>query len=74
MESVNISIPFPVLLKAIEALPKKQKSKLYEKLHKEMLDEFEDYDNSEDVKHRIAQSMDEYKNGKYKTLAELRSK
>lgn len=65
MHKVNISIPLPLLQQAIDKLPFKEKYKLADKLEKDLLSEFDEYDNSNEVKERIKLSMEEYKKGKY---------
>ena len=73
MEALNISIPMPLIIKAIENLPMKDKFKLADKLEENLLSEFDEYDNSIEVKKRIELSMNEYKAGNFKTLSQLKN-
>jgi hypothetical protein len=74
MITLNIPISYLTLLRVIEDLPLKEKYKLSEILERDLLSEFEDYDNSHEVKNNIQLSMSEYKKGNFKTLAQLEKK
>lgn len=71
MDSINISVSYPKLLNAINKLPMKTKYKLIDKLEKDLLSKFDEYDNSQEVREKIELSMSEYRNGEYKSLTEI---
>jgi hypothetical protein len=72
--TVSIDIEFDSLAEAIRLFSRDDKEKLAAILEKELLSEFDDYEEREDVKQRVAEAMNEYEKGDYVTLNDLTKK
>ena len=59
------------LVKAINLLPREEKILIVESIEQDLLSEWDNYEESSEVKDRVKESFEAYKNGDYVKLKDL---
>jgi hypothetical protein len=59
------------LVKAINLLPREEKILIAESIEQDLLSEWDNYEESSEVKNRVKESYEAYKNGDYVKLKDL---
>lgn len=59
------------LVKAINLLPREEKILIAESIERDLLSEWDNYEESSEVKNRVKESFDAYKTGDYVKLKDL---
>lgn len=73
MTTVNLSIPFEVLVKAVKTLDLAQQQQLLEILEDQIFETEEEWENSPEVLAEVAEAKKAYQAGDYVTLEEFLS-
>ncbi|MGK7886360.1 MAG: hypothetical protein AB4057_17275 [Crocosphaera sp.] len=71
MSSINLSIPFEALVKAIKSLDLEQKQQLLEILEEQIFELEEKWENSPEIIAEVEEAKKAYQSGDYLTLEEF---
>ena len=71
MSSINLSIPFEALVKAIKSLDLEQKQQLLEILEEQIFESEEKWENSPEIIAEVEEAKKAYQSGDYLTLEEF---
>ncbi|MDJ0581208.1 hypothetical protein [Crocosphaera sp.] len=71
MTSVNLSIPFEALVKAIKSLDLEQKQQVLEILEEQIFESEEKWENSPEIIAEVEEAKKAYQSGDYLTLEEF---
>ncbi|CCQ52327.1 hypothetical protein WH8501_17060 [Crocosphaera watsonii WH 8501] len=71
MTSVNLSIPFEALVKAIKSLDLEQQQQLLEVLEEQIFEAEEEWENSPEIIAEVEEAKKAYQSGDYLTLEDF---
>ena len=71
MTSINLSIPFEALVKAIKSLDLEQQQQLLEILEEQIFEAEEEWENSSEVISEVEEAKKAYKSGDYLSLEDF---
>ncbi|MDJ0658265.1 MAG: hypothetical protein QNJ42_02120 [Crocosphaera sp.] len=71
MTSINLSIPFEALVKAIKSLDLEQQQQLLEILEDQLFEAEEEWENSPDIIAEVEEAKKAYQTGDYLTLEDF---
>ena len=68
---IALEIDSRKFVKALNSIPRKEKIFIVDSIEKNLLAEWDKYEESEEVKNRISEALIEYQNGDFVNLKEL---